>query len=178
MATHSSVLAWIIPGMAEPGGLPSMGSHRVGHNWSDFAATAAAGTQKAPSGPLALCRHTCNLEGGIIIMVPIFQMRKLRLRDLIKLTQISIWKAKHKPRVTVLKLCVFAPHPLGVVGGDLEAMLRQKQTIFTFKLKKVRETIRTFSYDLNQIPYDYIVEMKNRFIGLALLAWRTMDGGL
>ena len=32
MATHSSVLAWIIPGMVEPGGLPSMGSHRVGHD--------------------------------------------------------------------------------------------------------------------------------------------------
>ena len=32
MATHSSDLAWKIPGMVEPGGLPSMGSHRVGHN--------------------------------------------------------------------------------------------------------------------------------------------------
>ena len=32
MATHSTVLAWRIPGMGEPGGLPSMGSHRVGHN--------------------------------------------------------------------------------------------------------------------------------------------------
>ena len=42
MATHSSVLAWRIPGMEEPGGLPSMGSHRVGHNWSDLAAAAAA----------------------------------------------------------------------------------------------------------------------------------------
>ena len=39
MATHSSVLAWRIPGTAEPGGLPSMGSHRVGH---DVAAAAAA----------------------------------------------------------------------------------------------------------------------------------------
>ena len=38
MATHSSVLAWRIPGMGEPGGLLSMGSHRVGHNWSDLAA--------------------------------------------------------------------------------------------------------------------------------------------
>ena len=38
MATHSSVLAWRIPGKGEPGGLPSMGSHRVGHNWSDLAA--------------------------------------------------------------------------------------------------------------------------------------------
>ena len=38
MATHSSVLAWRIPGTGEPGGLPSMGSHRVGHDWSDLAA--------------------------------------------------------------------------------------------------------------------------------------------
>ena len=38
MATHSSILAWIIPGIGEPGGLPSMGSHRVGHDWSDLAA--------------------------------------------------------------------------------------------------------------------------------------------
>ena len=42
MATHSSVLAWRIPGMGEPGGLPPMGSHRVGHNWSDSAAVAAS----------------------------------------------------------------------------------------------------------------------------------------
>ena len=39
-APHSRVLAWRIPGMGEPGGLPSMGSHRVGHDWSDFAAAA------------------------------------------------------------------------------------------------------------------------------------------
>ena len=40
MATHSSVLAWRIPGKGDPGGLPSMGLHRVGHNWSDLAAAA------------------------------------------------------------------------------------------------------------------------------------------
>ena len=38
MATHSSVLAWRIPGTGEPGGLPSMVLHRVGHDWSDLAA--------------------------------------------------------------------------------------------------------------------------------------------
>ena len=44
MATHSSILAWRIPGTrwGEPGGLPSMGSHRVGHDWRDLAAAAAA----------------------------------------------------------------------------------------------------------------------------------------
>ena len=42
MAPHSSVLAWRIPGTEEPGGLPSMGSHRVGHDRRDLAAAAAA----------------------------------------------------------------------------------------------------------------------------------------
>ena len=42
MATHSSVLVWRIPGTGEPRGLPSMGSNRVGHDWSDLAAAAAA----------------------------------------------------------------------------------------------------------------------------------------
>ena len=41
MATYSSVLACRIPGMGEPGGLPSMGLHRVGHDLSDLAAAAA-----------------------------------------------------------------------------------------------------------------------------------------
>ena len=41
MATHSSVLAWRIPGTGEPGGLASMGSQRVGHDWSNLAAVAA-----------------------------------------------------------------------------------------------------------------------------------------
>ena len=45
MAPHSSTLAWKIPGTGEPGGLPSMGSHRVGHDWSDSAAAAAPYSQ-------------------------------------------------------------------------------------------------------------------------------------
>ena len=62
MATHSSVLAWRIPGSGEPGGLPSMGSHRVGHDWSDLAAAAAAYTYEGfPGGasgkePICQCR--------------------------------------------------------------------------------------------------------------------------
>ena len=48
MATHSSVLTWRIPGTGEPGGLPSMGSHRVGHDWSDLATVTAAGEKLLP----------------------------------------------------------------------------------------------------------------------------------
>ena len=47
MATHSSVLAWRIPGTGEPGGVLSMGSHRVGHNWSDLAAAAMLDWQRS-----------------------------------------------------------------------------------------------------------------------------------
>ena len=48
MATLSSILAWRIPGTGEPGGLPSMGSHRVRHDWSDLAAAAAATALEYP----------------------------------------------------------------------------------------------------------------------------------
>ena len=49
MATHSSVLAWRIPGMAEPGGLLSMGSQRVGHG-SDLVVVVVIGLYKLPNG--------------------------------------------------------------------------------------------------------------------------------
>ena len=61
MATHSSVLAWRIPGMGQPAGLPSMGSHRVGHDCSDLAATAAAGLRlilKLTSSPVVTAMET------------------------------------------------------------------------------------------------------------------------
>ena len=54
MATHSSVLAYRIPGTGEPGGLPSMGSHRVRHNWQDLAAAAStSGHSPGSCGPAA-----------------------------------------------------------------------------------------------------------------------------
>ena len=68
MPTHSSVLAWRIPGTVEPGGLPSMGSHRVGHDWSDLAAVAAeytvwnAGLEEAQAGIKIAGRNINNLR--------------------------------------------------------------------------------------------------------------------
>ena len=55
MATHSSVLAWRIPGTGEPGGLPSMGSHRVRHDWSDLATPAALRIKTKISGHCEMC---------------------------------------------------------------------------------------------------------------------------
>ena len=63
MATHSSVLAWRIPGTGEPGGLPSMGLHRVGHDWSDLAVAEWA-RRTRPSHTYTVCvgtAHRCSV---------------------------------------------------------------------------------------------------------------------
>ena len=82
MATHSSILAWRIPGTGEPGGLPSMGSHRVGHNRNDLAATAVVITHLEPDileckVKWALGRITTNkASGGDGIPTELFQILK------------------------------------------------------------------------------------------------------
>ena len=85
MPTHSSVPAWRILGTAELGGLPSMGSHRVGHDWSDLAAAAAGflrfswtffryscSTLLAPS-----CGRIINLVCFLSILLPASQLLTL-----------------------------------------------------------------------------------------------------
>ena len=64
MATHSSILPLRIPGTGEPGGLPSMESHRVGHDWSDLAAAAAVYTMEKAMTP-----HSSTLAWKIPWMV-------------------------------------------------------------------------------------------------------------
>ena len=60
MATHSNVLDWRIPGMEEPSGLPSMGSHRVRQDWSDLAAAAAAAADiTGESNLFPICYTIC-----------------------------------------------------------------------------------------------------------------------
>ena len=62
MAAHSSVLAWRIPGTGEPGGPPSMGSHRVGHDRSDLAA-AARNVRSFPGGSCN-AGDVCSIPGS------------------------------------------------------------------------------------------------------------------
>ena len=69
MATHSSVLAWRIPGTGEPGGLLSMWSHRVRHDWSDLAA--AATTLFSVLFSILLLYCFCSIFGGAYSIVPL-----------------------------------------------------------------------------------------------------------
>ena len=72
MAPHSSTLAWRIPGTGEPGGLPSMGSHKVGHDCSDLAAAAR----------LVYLRQECKIkweENYVLEMKTAFQGGTIQL---------------------------------------------------------------------------------------------------
>ena len=68
MATHSSVLAWRIPGTGEPGGLPSMGSHRVRHDWIDLAAAAAVWCWHFVCLEASLCYTKVNVLAIILLV--------------------------------------------------------------------------------------------------------------
>ena len=68
MATHSSVLAWRIPGTGKPGGLLSMGSHRVGHDWRDLAAAAV------PYHHLASC--SCLKDSFLNLLIFFFLWKR------------------------------------------------------------------------------------------------------
>ena len=82
MATHSSVLAWRIPGMAQPGGLPSMGSHRVGHDWSDFAACMTVQTHS---------RHSWTRKGLFLQTQMSMQNFSLVFWPLMRWYLINLW---------------------------------------------------------------------------------------
>ena len=97
MATYSSVLAWRIPGMGEPGGLPSMGSHRVRHYWSDLVAAAAA-LCSTQSKALALKSIRNNAEIDVFLELSCFFHDPVDVGNLISdssafsKTSLNIWK--------------------------------------------------------------------------------------
>ena len=139
MAAHSSVLAWRIPGTGEPGGLPSMGSHRVGHDW----ATELNWTEL---NDLNMCRrlYTWTSQDG----------QQWNQIDYILCSQ--RWRSSIQSTKTRLGVDCGSEHELFIAE-------------FRLKLKKVGKTTRPFRYDLNKIPYDYTVEVRNRFKGLDLM---------
>ena len=65
MASHSSVLAWRIPGTGEPGGLPSVGSHRIGHDWSDLAAATVDLKPKSDWEAMPWKKHKWKVENVV-----------------------------------------------------------------------------------------------------------------
>ena len=83
MATHSSVLAWRIPGTGEPSGLPSMGSHRVRHDWSDLAAAAFMLPATAPAlgRELQFTKPRAEIPGEENLSGPPWVVQRMRWLD-------------------------------------------------------------------------------------------------
>ena len=79
MATHSCVLAWRIPGMREPGGLPSMGSHRVGHDWSNLAAAAAFSVSRTENLMCLSYSSRAHLQGLLGVKVKVKSLTRVQL---------------------------------------------------------------------------------------------------
>ena len=96
MATHSSILAWRIPGMVEPGGLPSVGSHRVGHDWRDLAAMCLGSFELSFMNPLlaSFKTKTFRLPDSLSQWVLLFKIYMSSLTDtvLILPDTFKFWK--------------------------------------------------------------------------------------
>ena len=75
MATHSTILSWRIPGTGEPGGLPAMGLHRVGHDWSNLAAAAAAAYNIYHMFYNHLFMHSCEIGHICKFLLPPLKLR-------------------------------------------------------------------------------------------------------
>ena len=106
MAPHSSVLAWRIPGMGEPGGLPSMRSHRVRHDWSDLAAAAAAA---------ALSQPDCNPMSRDEQEYPVFCGVRFLSSHLLKMLPLQVLAFVHRSWIkhTHTHARTHAPPPSG-----------------------------------------------------------------
>ena len=93
MATHCSVLAWRTPGMVEPGGLPSMGSHRVGHDWSDLAAAAAAAAFEIFD--ISIKTNVCTDDSNLLLKQHIMNIQQIPSIMLVTFQGIKYWALWH-----------------------------------------------------------------------------------
>ena len=115
MTTHSSVLAWRIPGTGEPGGLLSLGSHRVGHDWIDLAAAATAPYVPYLNPKISIL---LNLFYHISMLLSIHQYAKFQLSSVQSLSPVRLfvtpWIAAHQASLSItISRSSLKSHPLG-----------------------------------------------------------------
>ena len=143
MAAHSSVLAWRIPGTAEPGGLLSVGSHRVGHNWSDFAAAAAAWIWDEHQLSLPWRFHT-----------------KTRLSNFSWKIRCSNWSSStaHFSQRNWFPVCLvhrLTPHFWGLIVSELEKAMAPHSSTLAWKIPWMEEPSRLQSMGSLRVGHDW-----------------------
>ena len=118
MATHSSILAWSIPGLGEPGGLSSMGSHRVGHNWGNLAAAAASKTS---------CVYWMGFPGGASGKEPAWPCRRCKRHVFDPWVGKILWRRASSTLACRIPMNRGAPR--AIVHGVSKSRTRLKQLI-------------------------------------------------
>ena len=95
MATHTGVLAWRVPGTGEPGGLPSVGSHRVGHDWSDLAAAIAAKKSSRSNGYWIINRTPRKWREKYVFLIKqenLSVLKDMSIRTVYQVVKYNQWK--------------------------------------------------------------------------------------
>ena len=109
MATHSSTLAWRIPGTGETGGLPSMGSHRVGHDWSDLAAAAAPAAA-------ATAYQGIMLNGMIFFIWSLQDPSEADTHPIIQMRKVHNWILPKGVSIMFVSMTLTTVHPASYLG--------------------------------------------------------------
>ena len=159
MAPHSSTLAWKILWTEEPSRLQSMGSLRVRQDWATSLSlfTFMHWRRNWQPTPVVLPGES---QGRGAWWAAIYGVTQSQTR-LKRLSSSSSTSSQIRGSSTPSA----KTRPGADCGSDHELFIAK----FKLKLKKVRKTIRPFRYGLNQIIYDYTVEVRNRFKGLDLI---------
>ena len=171
MATHSSVLAWRIPGMVEPGGLPYMGSHRFRHDWSDLAAEEEEKEKKKGYEKIfeeIIVENYPNMEKEIVNQVQEAWRVPYRInlrRNTPRYILIKLTKNKHKERILEAareKQQVTYKGNSICLTADLSAETLQARREWQdrLKVKKVKNQ-KPRLLDLARITFRFVREIKS-----------------
>ena len=157
MAAHSGVLAWRIPGTGKPGGLPSMGSHRVGHDWSDLAAVGGA-SNKEPN-----CQFRRHKRHGFNPWVrkipwrrswqptPVFLPGQSQWQRSLAVTVHRVAKSWRQVKQLSMHECEF----------HLELFMRRSIKFFAIFFLLMHLIIKLKVTDRNMAPQKYLVQVDN-----------------
>ena len=164
MAAHCNILAWRMPWIEEPGGIQFMRCERVRPDWATDTFSHILwlwNTKWSRAKANRVCQENILVIANILFQQHKRQLYKWMAPDGQYWNQIDHIFCSQRWRSSIQSA---ETRPGADCGSDHELLIVK----FRLKLKKVGKTNRLFKYDLNQIPYDYIVEVRNRFKGLYL----------
>ena len=181
MAAHSSVLAWRIPGAGEPGGLPSMGLHRIRHDWSDLAAAAAAFFIVQLSHPymttgkvLALIRQT--FVGKVISLL--FNMLSKLVIDFLPRSKCLLITWLQSPSAVILEHKKIKSVTISIVSPSIcHEVMGPDAMILVFWMLSFKPTFSLSSFTFKRLFSSCLLSFKrvvsSAYLRLLIFSWQS-----